>query len=220
MITVNRILCPVDMSEPSRAALGQAARLARGYGATLAVLAVAGAPSAPLSESPPIVRGLTVEARKRILDALQTFARPAIPEGVPTEFLLEEGEVVKEILRATETEPTDLLVMGTHGRGGFERFVLGSVTNKVLRKVACPLLTVPPGVRSQVDEPGGFATVLCADDFSEASAEALTYALSLAQEAGGRLVLTHVVEWPTETQVSPRFDALRDELAAAAKTRL
>jgi nucleotide-binding universal stress UspA family protein len=220
MIALNRILCPVDLSDPSRRALEQAARLARGYQATLVVLAVAGTPEAPLSETPPVVRGLDVQSRARILAALESFTAPVVPTGVQVEIRLEEGEVVAEIVRAAEAANADLLVMGTHGRGGFERFVLGSVANKVLRKVACPVLTVPPGMQHEVDEPGGFGTVLCALDFSDAASQALPYALSLAQEAGGKLLLMHVVEWPTESQVSPRFDALRDELAAAARRRL
>lgn len=220
MIAINRILCPVDMSESSRAALAQAANLAHGYDATLTVLAVVGVSEVPLGEAPPSVRGLTVEARAKLLASLEQFSAPVIPAGVSVDYQLEEGEVVHEIVRASEEQAPDLLVLGTHGRGGFQQFILGSVVNKVLRRVACPLLTVPPGARAPVEDPAGFKTVLCGHDLSDAATHALSYALLLAQEAGGRLLLQHVVEWPIDTQVSPRFDALRAEMVASARERL
>jgi len=220
MIAIDRILCPVDLSEPSGTALRQAAHLARGYDARLTVLAVAAMSEVPLGETPPAVRGLTVEARSKLLRALEAFGSGVVPKGLPVTYQLEEGEVVHEIVRATEEQAPDLLVMGTHGRGGFQRFILGSVLNKVMRRVACPLLTVPPEAHATVETPAGFKTVLCGHDFSPAADHALTYALKLAQEAGGRLLLQHVVEWPMDTQVSPRFDSLRVEMVASARERL
>jgi nucleotide-binding universal stress UspA family protein len=221
VITIKSILCPVDLSEPSRAALDHAIRLARYYEASLVVFAVAGMSDPPLSDSPPVLRGLTIEARADIVDAISTFAEPARTAGVDTDIRLEEGDIVREIVREVEASRPDLVVMGTHGRGGFERFVLGSVVNKIIRKLSCPLLTVPPGARQPAaDEPAGYEVVLAALDFSDASRQALSYALSLAQEAGGRLLLTHIVEWPDESQVLPPYDRLRADMVRAAEDRL
>ena len=91
-----------------------------------------------------------------------------------------------------ERLPFDLLILGTHGRSGFERLFLGSVTEKVLRSTRVPVLTIPPPVR----EPGSplYKTILCPLEFSAASIRALEYALSLAQEANARLILLHAVE--------------------------
>jgi len=88
--------------------------------------------------------------------------------------------------------PFDLLILGTHGRSGFERLFLGSVTEKVLRSTRVPVLTIPPPVR----EAGSplYKTILCPLDFSAASIRALEYALSLAQEADARLILLHAIE--------------------------
>jgi nucleotide-binding universal stress UspA family protein len=88
----------------------------------------------------------------------------------------------------------DLLVIGTHGGSGFERLVLGSVTEKVLRKARCPVLTVPRRLSDPVPSgPVLFKRILCAVDFSESSMHALKYALSLAQEADGCLTVMHVL---------------------------
>jgi nucleotide-binding universal stress UspA family protein len=85
-----------------------------------------------------------------------------------------------------------MLVLGTHGRSGFERLFLGSVTEKVLRSTRVPVMTVPPPVKQPRSTP--YKTILCPVDFSEASMQALEYALSLAQEANARVILLHVIE--------------------------
>jgi nucleotide-binding universal stress UspA family protein len=93
--------------------------------------------------------------------------------------------------------------MGTHGRTGFDKFVLGSVAEKVLQKATCPVLTVPPHNVATPRSPQAFRTILCAVDFSPASLRALQYALSLAEESGKRLVLLHVFDWPTDRPMIP-----------------
>jgi nucleotide-binding universal stress UspA family protein len=102
------------------------------------------------------------------------------------------GDAAKEIAREVERLPADLLIVGTHGRSGFERLFLGSVTEKVLRSTRVPVLTIPPPVR----EPGppSYKTILCPLEFSDASLRALEYALSLAREADARLIVLHVIE--------------------------
>jgi nucleotide-binding universal stress UspA family protein len=84
--------------------------------------------------------------------------------------------------------------MGTHGHRGFERVVLGSVAERVLRKAACPVMTVPPAAREPLPGPVLFKRIVCGIDFSPASEHAVKYALSLASEAGGEITLAHVLE--------------------------
>ena len=89
----------------------------------------------------------------------------------------------------------DVVVMGTHGRSGFDRFFLGSVAEKTLRTSPVPVLVVPPrtpDVMPASRDP--FRRVLCAVDSSQDSARALEYAASLARHAAGRLTLMHAVE--------------------------
>jgi nucleotide-binding universal stress UspA family protein len=85
--------------------------------------------------------------------------------------------------------------MGTHGRRGYQRWLLGSVTERMLRKAACPVLTVPHEASGLASSPEQWTTIVCPVDFSPGSLAALEYALSLAQQVCARLVLLHVVEW-------------------------
>ncbi len=86
----------------------------------------------------------------------------------------------------------DLLVLGTHGLTGFERLVLGSVTEKLLRITNVPVMTVPPPVKKP--ETVRYNMILRPVDFSDESLRALAYALSLAKEADARIILLHVLE--------------------------
>jgi nucleotide-binding universal stress UspA family protein len=106
-----------------------------------------------------------------------------------------EGHPATETVRVAQEVGADLIVMGTHGRTGFQRFVLGSVTETVLRRAPCPVLTVPPRAS---DHPRSmfFKRILCASDFSPASEAAVRYAASLAAEADGSLFLVHVLDRP------------------------
>lgn len=145
---------------------------------------------------------------------------------MPVGFEIAEGPTTAEILAAADAMPADLLVMGTHGRSGFERLVLGSVTEKVLRKAACPVLTVPRGVPDGVPAPPVlFKRIICAVDFSDCSMHALNHAMSLAQEADAHLTVMHVVELPPDVPrevhenvlAGPRN--LREYLALAEEDR-
>jgi len=106
----------------------------------------------------------------------------------------EAPDVHEEILVHAERLPADLIVMGTHGRSGFERLLLGSVTERVLRKARRPVLTVPAGSPHSATGPGAFDRILCAVDFSECSMAALGYAAALAEESRARLAVLHVIE--------------------------
>lgn len=198
MIPIQRILCPTDFSESAAHALSQAVPLAHWYEACLTVLYVSSL--APVTEGfPPIVNPITLErtSRERLMEELQRFALPASKAGVNVTFSLREGPATAEILDEARGSAADLIVMGTHGRSGFERLMLGSVTEKVLRKSPCPVMTVAPtAAEAPVHDPTELRHVVCPLDFSEASKEALRYALSWAERARARLTLLHVIEWP------------------------
>jgi nucleotide-binding universal stress UspA family protein len=218
MIALRHILCPVDQSETSRLALDYAVPLARRYGATLHVLGIGSPALPPVAFGGQVeLYGLTPETRAELLKELEQLVARAAPGDVKTAVSLREGSVVQGILDEANALPAGLLVMGTHGRGGFDHLVLGSVTEKVLRKAACPVLTVPPSGASPGAAPV-FRSIVCAVDFSPASMEGLKYALSLAQETESRLLLVHVIEWPFEEQtVAPGVaDHRRDEEERAA----
>ena len=210
MITFNRILCPVDTSECSRAALRHAVALTVWYEADLAAVWVrpdTAPPPALWPAYPPGFIALSDEERAAGERRILTFVRE-VAGTAASEVLVREGAVVPEILRAAAELRAELIVMGTHGLSGFEHLLLGSVAVRVLRKAGCPVLTVPRAAPPRDAGAVMFKTILCAVDFSRPSSRALEYALSLAQESGGRLVLAHVLEQFQED--APRLHAHYD----------
>ncbi|HLG57492.1 MAG TPA: universal stress protein [Vicinamibacterales bacterium] len=201
MIEIRRILCPIDFSDFSRRALDHAVVIARWYESTITLVHVS--PIVPLAAYAPgsgVVpsANLSPEERAALLASLKEFAAPDAAAGVPFDYQLTEGRAAAQILNAAETLSSDLIVMGTHGRSGFERMILGSVTEKVLRKAACPVLSVPRSSLDVVPVPPLFKRILCAVDFSDCSMQGLHYAMSLAQEADASLTVLHVIDLPPE----------------------
>jgi nucleotide-binding universal stress UspA family protein len=193
-IIVRNIVCPVDTSEFSRRALGHAVALGKWYGAEVTAVAVRPTilPPPLWTEYPVTVPYYPSEHGERAAEAVRTFVRDVGgTESVRVE--LTEGFIVSEILRIAMARHADLIVMGTHGLSGFNRFLLGSVTEEVLRQASCPVLTVPRQVEGGSPEVT-YKTIVCGVDFSPSSERAIDYALSLAQEAGGRIVLVHALE--------------------------
>jgi nucleotide-binding universal stress UspA family protein len=87
--------------------------------------------------------------------------------------------------------------MGSHGRSGFKRILLGSVAERVIRQAPCPTMIVPAHVRDVgADAPIRFSTILCPVDFSDNSLLAAEYAVNLAEETDAQLRLLHVVSMP------------------------
>jgi len=218
MIRIDRILCPVDHSDISRRALDYAVVLAARYRGSVRAVEVVPAP-VPAAAFPrvPTEFSPNVEQHQSHVAALEAFVAPARREGVALDTALHGGFVIDQILHEAGRYDADLIVMGTHGRSGVQRLVLGSVAEKVLRRAACPVLTVPPGadVASRaVDLP---KTIVCAVDFSPASLRGLEYALSLAQESDATLVLMHVVDWAAETWAAGTHGAALAQYTAERK---
>jgi nucleotide-binding universal stress UspA family protein len=200
---VRRILCPIDFSEHSSHALAQATLLARWFGARLAVLHVRPTvtPHPDIPSGGPVAPWLLAELeelRQRVAAAY----RDATAAAVDVEALATAGEPVHEILGCAGTLPADLIVLGTHGASGFQHLVLGSVTEKVLRKAPCPVLTVPPKAHTATTH---FTRLICAVDFSDCSLKAAAFAAALAKESGAALTLLHVIEWPWHEAVLPEM---------------
>jgi nucleotide-binding universal stress UspA family protein len=200
MIHMKRILCPIDFSDFSRHAFDRAAEVARCYGATVDVLHVlpvaSTVPAVPYGPEGPGPFRLAVEDRGGVLAELPRFLVGERSLGVPVEFHVVEAQSTQQaILDQAERLAADLLVLGTHGRSGFERLLLGSVAEKVLRTSRLPVLTVPARVPAVV--PAGrdpFRRILYATDFSSGSLGALHYAASLAERGSASVTILHVVE--------------------------
>ena len=196
MIAINRILCPVDLSDCSRHGFDHAAAIARWYGASITILhvfeTVPVAAYAPGAGSPGAV--LTPPERAGVLVDLERMAAAETRDGLSITIRRAEGHAHAEILSASMEMNPDLLVIGTHGRSGFQRLILGSVTEKVLRRAPCPVLSVPPRAAG-TSLPVAYKRILCPVDFSDSSLAALQYATSLAEEGNAALTVLHVVEY-------------------------
>jgi nucleotide-binding universal stress UspA family protein len=234
-IQIQHILCPIDFSDFSRRALDYAVACARWYHATVSVLHVHRS-STPVLAMGPFVgpealqsMSLTDVERGELLAHLNDHVASDRAAGIAIDTHLYEAiDVPGSILSCASSLNADLIALGTHGRSGFERLMLGSVTEKVLRRAACPVLTVPAHAPVSVPRVAvSFERILCPVDFSKSSARALEYAASLAQEAHARLTVLHVLELPPDLSELPhsgveeyragRFEAARRHLKDAVK---
>jgi nucleotide-binding universal stress UspA family protein len=198
-ISLKNILFLTDFSGPSDAALPFAAAIARGYGATVYALHVLMA--APYVYTTPELTAAAIEAEEESAKAEMRRVESALV-GLSHETIVEQGIGVWEAVQhATKNHKIDLIVLGTHGRTGAEKFLLGSVAEEIFRRSQVPVLTIGPGVRCNAHNGGRFHRVLFATDFTDASVAASPYAISLAQGNHARLALLHVMR-----QAEPRND--------------
>jgi nucleotide-binding universal stress UspA family protein len=197
MIDIRSIVCPIDFSDFSRLAFDHAMAIAHRYESTITAVHVC--PPMPtlaygtgMPSVPPMI--LTADERQQVLLDLRRFIAVESGPGLHIHAVVREGNAVREILAEAAHRQADLITLGTHGRSGFDRLLLGSVSEKVLRKASCPVLTVPRRHPDAVPaSPVLFKRILCPVDFSECSLSALGYAISLAQEADGQLTVAYVV---------------------------
>jgi nucleotide-binding universal stress UspA family protein len=138
MLPIRTILHPTDFSDRSQHALHLACALARDHGASLVVLHAEPTPYIGYSEGAiPPDPGVLLEESKEQLRRLE------VPDaGLRTERRFVEGDPAEEILRAAREAGADLIIMGTHGRTGLSRLLMGSVAEQVVRRADCPVLTV------------------------------------------------------------------------------
>ena len=226
MLSINRILCPVDLSDASRRALDHAVALARWYGASITVLRTI--PLAmPVVSYAGALHQTAVMTPPADLEPVRhaTAAFAAREAGGPAmDTIVAEGDAGAEIAAHARDLRADLIVMGTHGHRGWDRLMLGSVTERVLRSVDCPVLTIPPAAPDAVPvKPGLFTHIVCGVDFSPASLKSLQAALALAEEADARLTVLHAVEhpalWPLPANARDA-ETLKQAVDAEARRRL
>lgn len=204
----NILLC-ADFSALTDLALAYAADLARHFGAKLYALHVRNPDDYVIvfPEGRSIPPGFTVEQAREKLNSL---LGPLF--DIDREVLVEEGELLPTMGAVIEKNAIDLVVVGTRGRTGLAKLVLGSWAEKIFRRVPCPVLTVGP--HSAHPRTDTIRQILFATDFTPESAAAAPYAVSLAQEYQAALTLLHVIVDPAT------YDLVQPEELRASSERL
>lgn len=213
-LELKHILVTTDFSDCSRSALKQAAAIAQLHSSDLLVLHIA--------EPEPILyagleshswdREVVVDKAKQEMRALE---REESLANVRHEFLAETGALEDVLRKVIPDREVSMIVVGTHGRSGLKKMIIGSVAEEIFRLASCPVLTIGPDIQPALLTHGRFQSVIFATDFSEGSRHALPYAVAFAQESQAHLTLMHVLDEGSVTAVY-----LHAELAMQAKSRL
>jgi nucleotide-binding universal stress UspA family protein len=203
MLKLERIICPVDFSEFSARAYRYGLSVAEHYGAKLVVQHVVELwryPSAGFAASAALYDEFCQSVCEGAKEQLREFVKHNTRDGIQPEFVVHEGMAPDAILSFAQALKADGIVMGTHGQRGFDRLMLGSVTDRVMRKASCPVLVVRNAPRDLMatDKEGRHVhrlrQILFCTDFSENSERALSWAISATEEYDAELTLLHVLE--------------------------
>jgi nucleotide-binding universal stress UspA family protein len=180
MIHIKSIMVPVDFSDTSKKAVNYGLSLALEFNSRLVLAHI----------TPFTTRG---EEEGQLRDLIPADCR----EALEFEIVIKSGEVRHELLEIVKEKEIDLVVMGTHGRPYFERLLLGSVTERMLRKLHIPILTVSHlDPDKEIVKPAAvpFDQILYATDLSEGSEAGLELSVRLARGLDAQLTVAHIVQ--------------------------
>jgi len=217
-IRLQNILFATDLSPSAQRILSHVLDLVRHYGAMLYTVHVL--PRMPFVEAAaPYPENIRAAANQKMNGLMGSLSLDNVKH---VEFI-EQGEVADVLAARVREYGIDLIVLGTGGRGGLGKLLLGSVAEEVFRTAECPVLTIGPHATRWETE-GHLKHVLLATDFGPESLHALPYALSLAEENRARLTLLHVAPEPGIALPEPEPGTLpvvdRDEVLAFTKRQL
>ena len=194
------ILVATDFSEPSRRALCDALLLAEENHARLSIVHVLHVDRKyGALQNPSEIDLDRIDAKKRIEALVEEFE----PLQKIDSTFVRRGSVAEQVRSVIEEQAIDLLVIGTHGRGGLRKLALGSVAEELLRVAPCPVMTLGPRAEINAVHHGpefhgpGFHKILFATDFGKGSMRALPLALALARAGHAKLTLLHMMPMPT-----------------------
>lgn len=213
MLPFRRILFPVDYSEPCRAVVPYVKEMARCFSAEVTLVHAYGEPwpvYVDLVVADPELPGRTREFEEQ---RLRGFALEWFP-GQRMDTFAELGEAGAVIHDVIQRQGTDLVMMPTHGRGPVRRFLVGSVTAKVLHDVTAAVWTVTSSAMTMREPGGSYKSVLCALEENEEAAGILKAAAAIAGAYGAQLSIVHVLETIKATvdfDLSPYKKQLMDD---------
>jgi len=197
MIGIKTILVPVDFSEPSKTAVNYGLSLALQFNARLVLTHIVHAASPIIYNFPTQSYAFETAQSKFATETLPTLVPAEFRERVNLQTIVKVGEVRSELLQIVSDEQVDLVVMGTHGKNAFERVLLGSLTERMLRQIPVPILTVShldPARELHVAGPVPLNHILYATDLSDNADVALKFSIELARGTGARLSVLHVLQ--------------------------
>lgn len=219
---IQRIVVPLDGSEESRAALPYAEAISRATGAAIELLAVIERERTGFTGVPAETAARLEAVRRRALgDQVANVREELAGRGFTAATALPVGDPVQEIIVAAERPEDAIIVMATHGRGGMERWLIGSVADKVMRLATRPVLMVPV---PEGDGPARIGRLMTPLDGSEAAEAALPLAGELAAALGAELLIVRV-ERPLALSAPdagflPEIGRIEEEAVSAARSYL
>jgi nucleotide-binding universal stress UspA family protein len=195
-ISFQHILCATDLSDLSNSAVVQAVQMAKEFGSTLSICHVIDMPLITMHGAAFVYQEEQITEMKA--GALDQIEKLVAGTELNWEAIVEVGPVSSTLCRLADEKKADLAIVSTHGLTGLKRLFLGSVTERLLRTIGCPLLVVT--TQEETDRKPrpykgfGFKQILVGCDFSADSRRAVNYGLSLAQEFQAVIHLVHVME--------------------------
>ena len=207
-VGIHSVLIATDFSRCSTVAVNFGLELAHEYQAKAYLVFVL--PSGDFLMAGPDAYVAAKDAARRDLLELKAELRKthSYTEGEDYHLLLMEGEAAQSILDCARQNKADVIVVGTHGRGGLGKMLMGSVAERVFRQSRVPVMTVAP----HLHQPGrGFVprNILLAADFTPASEHATRYASTLAREHNAKLTMLHVLDHPELRGVADRAEIMQ-----------
>ncbi len=220
-MTKRKILTPVDFGETATLAVRAASRMAKRLDAELIALyadsflppvAYADIPVAWYSEN---IEELKAGAAQR----LEAFVNEHVDSGVVVERRIVADTPVHAILAIASSEPVDMIVMGTHGRSGWKRALLGSITESVLHETNVPMLTIRHNEADPLVVRPDIKRVLCPVNFSEVARDALAKAVEIGDAFDAEIHVVHVAESSGRGENGNGIDDLNDWIPAEFRDR-
>jgi len=213
----SNVLVATDFSKSSEKAVRHGVAIAQHYGAEFYLTHVVSSLGFTLAGGEAIAMA-EVAALKDALRREKELVENGALATVPHHLIVCQGEPWQELQEIVQRQKIDLIVLGTHGRTGLRKLVLGSVAEQIFRHASCPVLTVGPFATLNPPASLHLRQVLYCTDLSPGSALGAQYAASIAKEHGAQLTCLHVVE-PGRKQV-PDWDRVLSELEQEMRLQL
>ena len=220
MPRMKQILFPVDFSDPCARMAGAVAGVTEHFNARLTLLNAVNIPIPPgMTFSGHLHTIMREEIRKESSIAMDRFVARYFPPSCVLNRVIEEGDPSQVIVGYAHRHKVDLIMMPTHGYGAIRRFLIGSVTGKVLHDALCPVWTSAHRERTRPGTPGAYRKILCAVDADSGAVRLIRWAGWLGRHYRAAVKLVHVIPALNETSRNRGEVELRQFLVRSARAR-